>query len=82
MDGASAVQVHCTLNACMSHTACTDASLPVVPQAFLSRLKYDPCSHVDEFQAYLVTEKANFFGMDLAEQQAQLAAAFAPGSWR
>lgn len=51
-------------------------------QGFLSRLKYDPCSHVDEFQAYLVTEKPNFFGMDLADAQGQLQAAFAPGSWR
>eukprot|EP00198_Chlamydomonas_reinhardtii_P008547 XP_001697884.1 predicted protein [Chlamydomonas reinhardtii] len=50
--------------------------------AFLTRLKYDPCVHEDEWQAYLVTEKSNFFGMDLAEAQQQLAAAFPPGSWR
>lgn len=46
--------------------------------AFLSRLKYDEVSHVDEFQAYLVTEKHNFFGMDLAGPQADLQAAFGP----
>lgn len=39
-------------------------------------------SHVDEFQAYLVTEKANFFGMALDDPQADLQAAFPPGSWR
>ena len=58
------------------------ACLPPATQAFLSRLKYDPCSHVDEFQAYLVTEKANFFGMDLGEAQERLAASFGPGAWR
>lgn len=56
--------------------------VPATTQGFLSRLKYDPCSHVDEFQAYLVTEKPNFFGMDLVEAQGQLQAAFAAGSWR
>ncbi|KAG2485722.1 hypothetical protein HYH03_015606 [Edaphochlamys debaryana] len=50
--------------------------------AFLNRLKYDPVAHVDEFQAYLSTEKANFFGMDLGEQQQALQASFPPGSWR
>ncbi|GLC45345.1 hypothetical protein PLESTB_000312600 [Pleodorina starrii] len=50
--------------------------------AFLNRLKYDAVAHVDEFQAYLVTEKSNFFGMDLGEAQAQLQTSFPPGSWR
>lgn len=50
--------------------------------AFLNRLKYDAVAHVDEFQAYLVTEKANFFGMDLADQQDALQASFPAGSWR
>ncbi|GFR45926.1 hypothetical protein Agub_g7386, partial [Astrephomene gubernaculifera] len=50
--------------------------------AFLTRLKYAPCAHLDEWQAYLVTEKPNFFGMDLGEAQKQLGASFPPGSWR
>ncbi|EFJ41046.1 hypothetical protein VOLCADRAFT_107854 [Volvox carteri f. nagariensis] len=50
--------------------------------AFLNRLKYDTVAHVDEFQAYLVTEKSNFFGMDLTEAQQQLQASFPTGSWR
>ncbi|GLI71580.1 hypothetical protein VaNZ11_016845 [Volvox africanus] len=50
--------------------------------SFLNRLKYDAVAHVDEFQAYLVTEKSNFFGMDLADAQQQLQASFPPGSWR
>uniref|UniRef100_A0A7S0YB42 Uncharacterized protein n=1 Tax=Polytomella parva TaxID=51329 RepID=A0A7S0YB42_9CHLO len=49
---------------------------------FLNRLKYDSCVHIDEFQAYLVTEKSNFFGIDLSDLQDDLSHSFPPGSWR
>lgn len=35
--------------------------------SFLSRLKYQPSVHVDEFQAYALTEPANFFGIEINE---------------
>lgn len=50
--------------------------------AFLTRLGYDPKVHLDEFQAYLFTEPANFWGMQLSirEEIPELAAADASGS--
>ncbi|KXZ52450.1 hypothetical protein GPECTOR_9g494 [Gonium pectorale] len=63
-------------------TECLAAAQRDAITAFLNRLKYDAVVHLDEFQAYLVTEKPNFFGMDLGEAQQRLAASFAPGSWR
>ena len=35
--------------------------------SFLTRLKYQPAVHVDEFQAYALTEPPNFFGIDLSD---------------
>ena len=35
--------------------------------AFMTRLKYQPAVHIDEFQAYALTEPANFFGIEIDE---------------
>mmetsp|Transcript_40695 Transcript_40695/g.90475 ORF Transcript_40695/g.90475 Transcript_40695/m.90475 type:complete len:173 (-) Transcript_40695:68-586(-) len=35
--------------------------------AFLTRLGYKPDVHIDEFQAYALTEPPNFFGMDISD---------------
>lgn len=35
--------------------------------SFLARLKYQPSVHIDEFQAYALTEPPNFFGIEIDE---------------
>jgi hypothetical protein len=35
--------------------------------SFLTRLKYKPSVHIDEFQAYALTEPANFWGIQIDE---------------